>query len=317
MARDNGEALATGLILAGHGRNYVVEASGGQHVLCHLRGKKSDTVVGDRVRWLATDTRGEHGVIESIEPRRNLLYRQDEWRTKSFAANLDRLMVLVAAEPVFSESQLTRALIAAEQARIPALIVLNKIDLTDAAQAARQRLAPYKAMGYEVMELAFKAKDGTGNTDLTPAAARSRLMPLLGDGVTLVLGPSGTGKSTLVNLLVPEAEAQVGEISTALNSGRHTTTHTRWYWLDEAHRAALIDSPGFQEFGLQHIPIEDLAHWMPDLRAAAQQGCRFHNCSHDHEPGCAVLAALARGEISPSRHRIYLELRSELSRQPR
>lgn len=296
--------LDTGLVIAGHGRHYIVETPEGREIQCSTRGKKSECVVGDHVRWQVTDSRGDAGVIEAVEPRRNLLYRQDEWKTKSFAANLDRLLVLVAAEPVFSESQLTRALIAAEHAGIRARILLNKIDLPEAAQAARARLAPYVAMGYEVIEVALKARRDD---------ARACLGPLLADGATLVLGPSGTGKSTLVNLLVPDAAAQVGEISSALNSGRHTTTHTRWYWLDKAHAAALIDSPGFQEFGLRQVPAAELAGWMPDF-APHLGGCRFANCTHDHEPGCAVLAARDRGEISATRHRIYLELREELTR---
>ncbi len=286
----------------------MVEAPTGERMLCHTRGKKSDLVVGDRVLWRAT---GDEGVIEELLPRRNLLFRQDEWRTKSFAANLDMLLVLVAGEPMFSESQLTRALIAARSAGIPAWIGLNKTDLPTAA-AARERLAPYTAMGVAVVELALKT---------APEAARATLGPPLAGRTTLVLGPSGTGKSTLINLLVPRAEAQVGEISQALNSGRHTTTSTRWYWLDGAPdagpqgapRAALIDSPGFQEFGLRQIAPETLAGLMPDF-AAALGHCRFHNCSHRHEPGCGVREAMARGEITPSRQRIYGELFEELSR---
>ena len=305
--------LDTGLVIAGHGRHYLIETPEGRQILCGTRGKKSDCVVGDRVRWQATDARGDHGVIEAIEPRRCLFHRQDEWRTKSFAANIDRLLVLVATEPVFSESQLTRALIAADQAGIPATIMLNKIDRLEAAEAARARLMPYRAMGYEVIEVALKPRDDAG-TPMGEVLGMSRLREVLQAGSTLVLGPSGTGKSTLVNLFVPDADAQVGEISTALNSGRHTTTHTRWYWLDADHRAALIDSPGFQEFGLHHIPVSDIALCMPDLRAHVSE-CRFANCTHDHEPGCGVLAALARGEVAPSRHRIYLELREELSRK--
>lgn len=293
--------LDLGLVVAAHGRHYVVETPEGQRIHAHPRGKKSDCLVGDRVRFLPTAP-GE-GAIEHIEPRRSLLFRQDEWKTKAFAANVDQILVLVAAEPVFSESQLARALIAAEAAALPARIVLNKTDLPS-IDAARERLAPYRTMGIEVIETALKAR---------PGPSREVLAPLVAERATLVLGPSGAGKSSLINLLVPDAGAQVGAISQALNSGRHTTTHTQWYWLDAQRRSGLVDSPGFQEFGLRQVEAAQLAALMPDLREPSTQ-CRFYNCTHVAEPGCGVIAAVEAGRVSPSRHRIYLEIRDELSR---
>lgn len=298
-------------MVAAFGRHCLVESADGSRRICHPRGKKSTVVVGDLVQWLPS---ADEGSIEQVHERRNLLYRQDELRTKSFASNIDQVLVLLAADPVFSESQLSRALIAAEAAAIEALIVLNKRDLHPAFELAWQRLAPYRHMGTRVLALQLRNDGGE-----TLAALRAEL-----DGRhTLVLGPSGAGKSTLVNRLVPDAGAQTGEISRALNSGRHTTTSTTWYWTDAARQTALIDSPGFQEFGLHHIEPSDLASLMPDLRAALGE-CRFYNCTHLHEPGCGVRAhvmgdGMAAGgqddpkAISASRYRIYQDLFAELS----
>lgn len=295
--------LDTGLVVGAHGRHVVIETPEGRRLIAHPRGKKSQCVVGDQVRWQSA---GDEAVVEALEPRRNLLFRQDEWRTKSFAANIDLLLVVLAGEPMFSESQLTRALIAAEDAGIASTLLLNKTDLP-AATLARERLRPYRDMGVPVLEAALTA---------APDAARALLHPVLAGRTTLVLGPSGMGKSTLINLIVPRADAQVGEISQALNSGRHTTTTTSWYWLDERRAGALLDSPGFQEFGLMHITPQRLADLMPDLRAHLGQ-CRFYNCTHRHEPGCGVRAALEQGAIAPSRMRLYEGLWDELEQGQR
>ncbi len=314
------DAMKTGLVVATHGRHCVVEQDDGTRIICHPRGKKSQSVVGDRVKWQAA---ADEGTIESVLDRKNLFYRRDEVRTKSFAANLDQVLILIAAEPEFSETQLSRALIAAEAEHIKPLIVLNKSDLGEAFAQAWRRLTAYRNMGYVVLPLALKS-DEPVNFSLQTLQAE-----MLGK-TTLILGPSGAGKSTLVNALVPNARALTGEISQALNSGKHTTTCTSLYWVGErplsvavgALGTAIIDSPGFQEFGLQHIPQNQLASCMPDLKQHVQD-CKFYNCTHLHEPGCGVLnslpsddgAELLSTQVSQRRHRIYAQLFEELGQQ--
>lgn len=303
-----------GLVVAGFGRHCLVETPDGQRLICHPRGKKSQAVVGDRVLWLPSQ---DEGTIEKVEKRSNLFYRQDDMRTKSFAANLDQVLILIAAEPEFSESQLTRALIAAEAERITPIIALNKSDLAEPFARAWAKLAPYRAMAYQVVPLAVKPKT---DTPVVNNAQTDQLRELLRGKKTLVLGPSGAGKSSLTNLLIPGAQVLTAEISQALNSGKHTTTSTTLYWLDDARTSALIDSPGFQEFGLHHIEPMQLANYMPDLKAHAQD-CKFYNCTHLHEPGCGVISEvnLTSGPsgISASRYRLYSELFAELSQPPR
>jgi ribosome biogenesis GTPase len=289
-----------GLVVASHGRHCVVETPDGERRICHPRGKKNQVVVGDQVQWLAST---DEGTIEKVESRRNLFYRQDEIRTKSFAANLDQVLILIAAEPEFSEMQLTRALIAAEAEHITPVIALNKSDLTDAFARSLARLAPYTTMGYTVLQLALKQ------------GQMSDLAQRLHHKTTLVLGPSGTGKSTLINQLIPDANVATGEISHALNSGRHTTTSTTWHWVDGDRKTGLIDSPGFQEFGLHHIDAMQLAAYMPDMKPHVAN-CKFYNCTHLHEPGCGVQAAVQSGAISASRYKLYGLLFAELTQAP-
>ncbi|WP_310626731.1 ribosome small subunit-dependent GTPase A [Limnohabitans sp.] len=287
----------TGLVVASHGRHCVVETPDGERRICHPRGKKSQVVVGDRVQWLAST---DEGTIEKVEPRHNLFYRQDEIRTKSFAANLDQVLILLAAEPEFSEMQLTRALIAAEAEHIKPIIALNKRDLVEPFARALARLVPYVKMGYTVLQGAFKAGD------------LADLPERLKHKTTLVLGPSGTGKSTLINALVPNANVATAEISQALNSGKHTTTSTTWHWVDAERTTGLIDSPGFQEFGVHHIDAMQLAAYMPDFKPHVTN-CKFYNCTHLHEPSCGVHDAVKAGEISPSRYKLYGILFTELT----
>ena len=288
-----------GRVVASHGRHVVVEDAQGERRLCHPRGKKNQAVVGDEVQWSPSE---DEGSIEAIEPRRNLFYRQDEIRTKSFAANLDQVLVLVSADPEFSLSQVARALIAAQHAGIRTLIALNKHDLHEPFEKAWERLKPYRDLGTKLLPLGLRDNDH-GLDALTAELAQR---------VTLVLGPSGAGKSTLINRLVPQANAATNIISKALQSGKHTTTSTTWYWMNEAHTTALMDSPGFQEFGLHHIAATELAACMPDI-AAHSDHCKFYNCSHVHEPDCGVRTAVADSLIDAGRYKIYTQLFEELS----
>ncbi len=321
--------LQQGLVVATYGRHCLVETPEGRRLICHPRGKKNQVVVGDQVLWQIA---GDEGSIEKLRDRRNLFYRQDEIRTKSFAANLDRVLILIAADPEYSESQLSRALVAAEAERIVPIIALNKSDLVQPFAQAWERLAPYRAMGYSVMPISLNPRSAVADDGVQALCEQLKGL------TTLVLGPSGSGKSTLINRLVPDAQVETGEISLALNSGKHTTTSTRWYWVpsldrphsdasgpnsgaltgSQAHTTALIDSPGFQEFGLHHIEPTRLADCMPDLRVHVGS-CKFYNCTHLHEPGCGVLAqvesATHTGTISVRRHRIYAQLFEELSQQ--
>ena len=302
------EQALTGWVVAAHGRHVVVESAPGQTVRCHLRGRQQEAVVGDEVVWLPS---GDEGVIETIRPRRNLLQRQDAWKSKSFAANVDALLLLVAVDPGFSDSLILRALIAAASAGVPAWMLLNKTDL-DGVAPARARLLRYRELTERIEEVSLK-------TD--PQGSRSQLERHLRGRTTLVLGPSGAGKSTLINLMVPDAGAQVGELSAALRSGKHTTTATRWYALPDqdsgqvtarAGRSGLIDSPGFQTFGLHHIDSRDLPALMPDWQAHLGH-CRFHNCTHRQEPGCAIRTAVDQEGLDRQRYEIYLTLLDELS----
>ena len=296
--------MPEGLIVTAHGRHSVLERPDGKRLQAHSRGKRLEVVVGDRVRWQPTQSSGEEqAVIEEVLERRNLMHRQDAWRTKSFAANLDQVLVLLSGQPMFSESMLMRALIAADAAGLDVLLLLNKIDLPQ-TEPARERLRPYVAMGMELIEASVKHAQ---------EAAQALLKTRLAGRTTLLLGASGTGKSSLLNLMIPKADSRVGEISQALQAGRHTTTHTSLHWLDEQRQGALIDSPGFQEFGLHQINPSRLAAHLPDFRPLVDQ-CRFSNCMHLQEPGCAVTAAVADGTVSASRHALYAQILEELQR---
>jgi len=287
-----------GLIVAAHGRHYLAHADG-KVLQCVTRGKKSDVATGDRVRLTATSP--DQAVIDEILPRDTLLYRSDQYKSKLLASNVTQLFIVVATEPGFSDDLISRSLVAANAAGITARLILNKTDIAQLLPVARDRLALYQRLGYAIHEVSAKAD---------PTGTLAMLQPLMSGQSTILIGQSGMGKSSLVNLLVPDADIAVREISQRLDTGKHTTTFTRLYALDE--QSNVIDSPGFQEFGLYHLTEGMLERAFPEF--APHLGlCRFYNCHHQEEPGCAILAALASDQITESRHQLYRQLVHEAS----
>lgn len=271
--------MQRGCIVAAFGRHYQIELADGRQTTGFPRSKKSPYAVGDSV------TLSEAGQIEAHEPRRSLLYRSDAFRQKLIAANVSQVVLVVATEPSFSDLLLTRALVAAEDQGLKALIVLNKIDRANALAVARACLQPFAALGYRLVELSARQDVAL-------------LRPWLEGETSVLVGQSGMGKSTLINALVPEATMATREISTALDSGKHTTTHARLFRLDR--RSTVIDCPGLQEFGLAHLTPATIAYGFVEFRPHLG-ACRFRDCRHAAEPDCAIKRAVAGGEIHPRR----------------
>ena len=271
-----------GLVVTALRRHFVVEVEGGARINCITKGRKLTPACGDQVAL--TPTNAQEGVIESIAERNSIFWRTDAYREKVIAANVDQVVGVVAVAPAFSEDLLNRWMIAAEANRCRFLLVLNKIDLPDFPRVEEQ-LALYARLGYEVVPLSAKR-------DASP------LRHQLEGHKSVLIGQSGMGKSTLVNALVPDAAARIGEISAALGTGTHTTTHSELYWLDAD--SWLIDSPGLQEFGLHHLSPRQIEEAFVEVRALLGQ-CKFRDCRHESEPGCAVRDAIAQGKIDARR----------------
>ena len=293
-----------GLIVAAYGREYEVRIDGrgvgNPTLMCSPRGKKSLYACGDEVEVIAsTETQG---VITTLLPRRSLLYRADAFKEKLIAANVTQVVIVAATEPGFSDELLMRCLCAVESQNITGVIVLNKCDLPTHLQRGRDSLAPFARLGHPVLQLSAH----TGDLE--------ELRRHLAGHVSLLVGQSGMGKTTLINALVPDTEARTGIVSEALNSGKHTTTHARWY--DLPGGGALIDSPGLQAFGLTHLSGDQIENGFREFRELRGQ-CKFRDCQHDREPHCAYRAALAAGTIDARRFHVFQSLLAEHRKKPK
>lgn len=265
------------------------------------RGKKQGYAVGDVIK--ATLTSNNQGAIESLHERENHFYRSEFNKQKNLAANIDQVAIVCATEPAFSEELLGRALICAEVAKINVVIILNKIDVVEKLEAARKTIELYAKLGYPVMEVAAKDK----------SSLDAQLIPCFAGKSTLLMGQSGMGKSSLINALIPNMALKTREISSVLNSGKHTTTFTRLYDCDfNGEAAQIIDSPGFEQFGMAQFSHTQIQHAMPEFRPFLGK-CRFNNCAHIVEPNCAILQAIEDGDITENRHGFYLRLVEQLN----
>ena len=294
MVNVSNSDLLTAQITASFGRRYIVRTPDGKTYEATTRKKRIDFACGDQVHINHINL--QQVVIEDYLPRSSLLYRQDSTRSKLIAANVTLMLIVLAAVPTPSEMLLQRALLAAEAAQIQPLIVLNKADLPE-NDIWLQKISFYQGLGYELINI---------------SALRDvkKLRNRLQGECAILLGQSGMGKSTLTNALLGNVQARVGEISTALDSGRHTTTHAQLYDLDK--NSQLIDSPGLQAFGLHHLQIANLLSYFPDMRSYIGK-CRFHNCSHRQEPGCALKQAVNEHKIEPERLQFLQNITNELS----
>ena len=283
-----------GLVVAAYGKRYEVLLSDKKRISCVTRGKKTDLACGDIVDIKLTDS--SEGVVESSQPRTSLLYRSNAFKSKTLASNVTQIVIVLATQPSFYEALLNRCLVAAEAAKINALIVLNKCDLPE-TNDAKNKLKLYEDLGYDVVYLSAK-------NDI------SALLPYLENQQSVLVGQSGMGKSTIINALLPGQQVRTQEISNALDSGKHTTTAAHLYHLNE--HSTLIDSPGLQEFGLYHLSHEEIELAFKELRPFLGH-CKYSDCKHNHEPECAVMKAVDDGKVSQRRIAFYQELSKELA----
>ncbi len=297
-----------GVVIKSTGSWYVVRDEAGQLHRARLRGKfklkglkvSNPLAVGDNVEFDVEDTEAATVVIHHIAPRDNYIIRQSTHKTAYshiVAANLDQaLLIVTLVSPRTSFGFIDRFLVTAQAYAIPTMLIFNKTDLYDEEVRSYQREIShlYEQIGYK--SLATSAQTNEGITELRD---------VLTNKTSLLSGHSGVGKSTLINLLVPDLELKTAEISGFSDKGVHTTTFAEMF--EVAANSFIIDTPGIKELGIVDIPAVELGHYFPEMQVRLNQ-CRFNNCTHFNEPGCAVIEAVRHNEIALSRYESYLSM---------
>ena len=291
-----------GLIIAHYGSQLDIEPVGkpGENYRCHLRANLPPLVTGDRIVWRAGNK--GLGVVVALEERDSLLSRPDsQGQLKPVAANIDYIVLVVAPAPIPHANLIDRYLVAAETVGIEPVILLNKTDLLNDSvtrQAINDMMARYEHIGYKVLRASTRSEDGL-----------VALKDLLNEHTSVFVGQSGVGKSSLVNALLPGVDLQVGALSEATGKGTHTTTAAKLFHFPAG--GTLIDSPGIREFGLWHMEPIQVLEGFKDFRPFLGY-CKFRDCNHDKEPGCAIQEALEKGEIQPERFASYRHILNSL-----
>ena len=301
--------VQTGIVVMRHAKHADVEAPNGEICRCNLRRTLKNVVVGDVVSWRqgTAQLQGISGVIEAIYPRKNELTRPDYYDgIKVMASNIDQIIIVSAVLPTLSLNIIDRYLVICETAGIPALIVLNKIDLLspEEREAVKAQLAIYEKIGYETLLLSSDTGENMATLD-----------SYLSKGTSIFVGQSGVGKSSLINQLLPEVQALTGAVSDTSGLGQHTTTASRLYHLPQGGN--LIDSPGIREFGLWHLEAEQITQGYREFQQVLGT-CKFRDCKHGNDPGCALREAVEAGKIDPIRFENYhrlIESRNESKSQ--
>lgn len=288
-----------GVVVTRYSMHADVENAEGQIFRCNLRRTLASVVVGDRVIWREgrEQLQGISGVIEAVQPRQNELSRPDYYDgLKVMAANIDRIIIVSAVLPTLSLNIIDRYLVICENAQISPVIVLNKADLLSeqALEDAEKQLQIYRDIGYQT--LIISAKSGQN---------MERFTALLSQGTSIFVGQSGVGKSSLINHILPNVNAQTGEISETSGLGQHTTTASRLYHLPQGGN--LIDSPGIREFGLWHLEPDQITKGYREFQYFLGT-CKFRDCKHLHDPQCALREAVEQGKIHPLRFENYHRL---------
>ena len=301
--------VQTGIVVTRHAKHADVEAPNGEICRCNLRRTLKNVVVGDVVSWRqgTAQLQGISGVIEAIYPRKNELTRPDYYDgIKVMASNIDQIIIVSAVLPTLSLNIIDRYLVICETAGIPALIVLNKIDLLspEEREVVKAQLAIYENIGYETLLLSADTGENMATLD-----------SYLSKGTSIFVGQSGVGKSSLINQLLPEVQALTGAVSDTSGLGQHTTTASRLYHLPQGGN--LIDSPGIREFGLWHLEAEQITQGYREFQQVLGT-CKFRDCKHGNDPGCALREAVEAGKIDPIRFENYhrlIESRNESKSQ--